>query len=206
MDRRKFIAGAGIALTTTIAGCSSEGSNNNDGNAAKKATDTTTSSSDSSSESKDTTTTTTTSSQGAELKLAFGETAKLDNGVTATVESIELKDSFETDGFENEPKEGKQFAFVKVTAKNTGDKPQWLPIPMDMSAIVNGDQISSYMYTGGDAYQISGSKSQPGISEEGYVVYEVPADASKDDIKIQWYKEGFSESGKYTINVQWSAE
>lgn len=202
MNRRKFLGVIGSGSTLALAGCASGGETSPDDNAAKKATNTP----DNPDNTKTTKQTTTTTSQDTQLKLALGEVAKLDTGVHATVESIEMRDSFESSGFEQTPADGMQFAFVKVTAENKGEEAQWLPAPMDMTALVDGDQISDFMYTGSDAFEIESSKSQPGVSEEGYIVYEVPEGTSSEDVQIQWYKEGFSETGgEFTIDVRWNA-
>lgn len=206
MNRRKFLLTAGSLSTVAIAGCTSEGDSSDNG--AQKATSTDGKNTDKQSKkTTETTTTTTTTSQDTQLKLAFGETAKLENGVHVTVHGLEFKDSYETDGWEQKPKDGMVFLFVKATAENKGEKAQYLPSPMDITAIVGGDQLSDYMYSGKDAYTLDSGKSQPGISEEGYIVYEVPSGTSEGDVEIQWYQETVNDDFEdVTIDVRWSSK
>ncbi len=133
-----------------------------------------------------------------QVVLAYGETARLSNGVEVTVHGLSFEDSF---GDFTDP-DG-QFALLHVEATNGGDEAERFPRDRDFVLLHDGQQFDSTFVTEMDDYdEFDGGEVQPGVTREGYVVFDVPDDLAEDDLDAVWYDDFLGTN----IDVRWTAD
>lgn len=102
------------------------------------------------------------------------------------VQSIELTEqyTYEDHNGETRPKDapdGKQWAFAELRAENTADKIAELPTKFDMLLLADNRQYEYEIITDREgAYE--GGDVQPGVVEEGWLGFEIPADVTADSL------------------------
>lgn len=137
--------------------------------------------------------------------LGFGEEYVSPDGMAFTVDSIEFFDSYTWSGssgntYEEQAPAGKKWAKVYVVAENKGSEQAYSPFASDVSIIADNSQYDN-TYISNDEGEYEHSEIAPGIVREGWIVYELPEDLSKDDFRVQWADDNFE--GSWT--VYWTA-
>lgn len=121
--------------------------------------------------------------------ISLGESVEYDDLKVTVTDCISM-DSYESEYYGTEyPEEGAKFIWICVKAENIGKQEKWLPGCDEFSLLYIDSLIS---FEGG----ILGSPSSvnkegydsesvmPGISREGWILYEIPKDAKAEDILI----------------------
>ena len=143
----------------------------------------------------------TTPSQLQKAELSLGESVIVNNISFAVVE-YEFADSF-IDGFNRtrSPKEGAKFLWLYVKATNIGEVAQYIPEDHDVFILYKGTEIIYYTGWGSkeremyaQAIGLAFGKIYPDVSEEGWIIYEVPKgiDLSQAKVRVEFpSKEGY---------------
>lgn len=202
----KEIATILVVLLITLAGCTGD-------------VETTTTTKDAGADQRETTTTEATStpepttattaadadtgsSESNSGSLSFGETHTMKNGMAVTVELLEFRDSY-YDGYSDyDAPPGKKWLFVELTAENTGESPAYGPSDYDVKALAGNTQYNPDIYIGEEYEAYEWAELQPGITEEGVIVYAVDEDVALDDLEIVWSEQYYTVNGD--ANVRWS--
>jgi len=149
-------------------------------------------------------------------ELSLGDSVIVNNISFAVVE-YEFADSF-IDEFNQtqSSNEGAKFLWLYVKATNIGDVAQYIPENHDVSILYKGTEITRYKVGGYHylkskeremyAYALVGGfeKIYPDVSEEGWIIYEVPKniDMSQAKIRVEFPpKEGYYGQGE---TMTWS--
>ncbi|WP_435159070.1 DUF4352 domain-containing protein [Haladaptatus sp. DFWS20] len=134
--------------------------------------------------------------------LSFGETHMMTNGMKITVDDLRFEESY-YDGYSDyDAPPGEKWLFVTVTAENTGNEPAYGPNDFSVKAIADNTQYNPDLYIGEEFEAYEWAELQPGITEEGVVIYAVDDDVSIDDIEIVWYEQYYTFDDD--ANVRWS--
>jgi hypothetical protein len=129
------------------------------------------------------------------------------NDISFVVVKYEFADRF-IDEYNNTnlPNEGAKFLWLYVKATNIGEVAQYIPESYDVSILYKGTEITRYRVGGRFyleskeremyAYELMGGfgKIYPDVSEEGWIIYEVPKniDMSQAKIRVEFSpKEGY---------------
>ena len=128
-------------------------------------------------------------------ELSLGDSVIVNN-ISFAVVAFEFADSF-IDEFNRtqSPNEGAKFLWLHVKAMNIGEVAQYIPENYDVSILYKGTEItkgrSGYPYLKSKeretyAYTIAGGfgKIYPDVSEEGWIIYEVPKNIDMSQAKI----------------------
>ena len=129
-------------------------------------------------------------------ELSLGDSVIINNISFAVVE-YEFADSFMDDSNRTQSsKEGAKFLLLYVKATNIGDVAQYIPGNHDVSILYKGTEITHYKvywyyYLKSEkrelyAYTLIGGfeKIYPDVSEEGWILYEVPKNIDMSQAKI----------------------
>ncbi|MFB6188590.1 MAG: hypothetical protein ABEI57_01785 [Halapricum sp.] len=137
---------------------------------------------------------------------SVGETFTTPHGLAVTVQEVQFGDVLKTkavfgDGFsENRLGENKKWAFVKVSSTNTNTKSQPLAgssqfdvvsskldsePPIEIPSALATEPAEFRGSVSGTTYNPTSSYAK-GESVEGWIVFEVPASLSRDELKIYW--------------------
>lgn len=129
-------------------------------------------------------------------ELSLGDSVIV-NDISFVVVKYEFADSF-VDEFNStqSPKEGANFLWLYVKAMNVGEVAQSIPQNYDVSILYKDTEITRYTRWGFEeremyAYAIAGfGKIYPDVSEEGWIIYEVPKgiDISQAKISVEFEK------------------
>ena len=198
VDRRRFLTIFGATGAAALAGCaggetddddegSSGGSSDDGGNNAA--------SSDENGDEEEIPT--------GDVELDLGETYEAPNAIEMTVNDFWFQESYtyeDWDGSNSEeyPDDGNQWLFVDVTVLNGANESQFIPTPRDVNVLI-GNQQYDFEWTGtlSDATDLpdeyEGGEVEAGIERSGIIMYEVPADATEDDVVVSWSDEEFGE-------------
>ena len=140
-------------------------------------------------------TATPTPSQKTELSL--GDSGIV-NDISFAVVEYEFADSFlEVVNQTKSPKEGAKFLWLYVKATNIGEVAQYIPDQSSVSILYKGIEITYYTNRGFEeremytyAFRLGFGKIYPGVSEEGWIIYEVPKgiDISQAKICVEFEK------------------
>lgn len=232
MQRRKFVelvvAGAG---TVGIAGCSESGgggdSGGNDGGEAadgmsgqdgapeddtddggEESTDDGTESTDGQEGDSTDTGGTFVDETSEQVTLAYGETARVSNGVQATVSQGTVYDQMGDEA----PAERDRFLVVPVTAENTSDEARTIPGEIYTWEVLFGNQqvgnVFNTLALEAEGYQsIEGGEVQAGVQREGVLLFEINDSVEASDVDVLW-QDSFLVAGELdgSIDVRWSAD
>ena len=123
-------------------------------------------------------------------------------GVRVSISGYEFANSYEHEyRGQVTPDEGATFLWIHVYAENVGEVEKYLPNAQIFRLLYKGYEISGHtpgsvkareMYWAGSVY--------PGVSREGWILYELPIAAQAHDIlvRFEWYR-GLGEESKYTL-------
>lgn len=141
-----------------------------------------------------------------QVQLAFGETARVENGVEVTAHGVSLEESA---GGE-EPRERDLFAFLQMEAVNTSEEEQRLPAATDPDLyLLYGDQqveptFRSAAFSDSEYQQYEGGDVQGGVRREGSILFEVD-EGFEGEIDFLWQDDYFvAENVDGSIDVRWS--
>ena len=209
MRRRTFLAVTG---TAAFAGCGSTEDGNGDGSEdTPNATD---EQNDPGGTGTDEGEGTTTEQQDAEyvnqadgqVELAFGETARVENGVEVTAHGISLEES---SGGED-PEERDLFAFLEIEAVNTSEAERRLPEATDPDLyLLYGDKqventFRSGAFSGSEYEQYEGGDVQGGVRRQASILFEVE-EGYEGEIDFLWQDSYFvAEDVDGEIDVRWT--
>ena len=139
-------------------------------------------------------------------EFSFGETFVAPNDVAVTVDRVELTDSYEWSGgsgstYTEEAPDGKQFAWVYLTAENRSGDTEFLPLDWDIYIRSGNRQYDAELVLR-DEGQYEGGQVGPGIVRDGWLNYEIPADLAVSDLSVVWHESGIFDEWTAT----WSGE
>jgi len=123
--------------------------------------------------------------------ISLGESVEYDGLKVSVIDCIAM-DSYESGYIEPVyPKEGAKFIWICVRAENIGKQEKWLPDCDDFSLLYIDSLISfeGSFFGSPSSVNKEGYTSEsvmPGVSREGWILYEVPKDAKAEDILIAW--------------------
>lgn len=123
--------------------------------------------------------------------ISLGESVEYDDLKVTVTDCISM-DSYESEYYGTEyPEEGAKFIWICVKAENMGKQEKWLPGCDDFSLLYIDSLISSEGGILGSPSSVNkeGYDSEsvmPGISREGWILYEIPKDAKAEDMLIAW--------------------
>lgn len=135
----------------------------------------------------------------------FGESITTPDNVTCVAKEVDLKSTYTYTNYNGEQAEeaagdGKQWAFLTFRAENTAGKPEFIPLESDISLLAGNSQYDT-KYIRKEEGRYEGGEVQAGIVREGWLAYEIPAELSKDDLKVA-YSETFVQGD---FAVYWSS-
>lgn len=141
-----------------------------------------------------------------QVELAFGEAARVENGVEVTAHGVSLEES---SGGE-EPEERDLFAFLEIEAVNTSEEERRLPAATDPDLyLLYGDQqvettFRSGAFSDSEYEQYEGGDVQGGVRREGSILFEVD-EGFEGEIDFLWQDDYFvAENVDGGIDVRWS--
>ena len=102
-----------------------------------------------------------------------------------TVHSYTYKSSYSDNYYTEEASYGNDFVFVFVSSKNKGSVKIDVPCPYDMKLIAGSKQYSYESFRGENKYRDSCGDIYPGITAEGYVVFEIPDGISEATVMVK---------------------
>lgn len=119
-------------------------------------------------------------------QLAFGGTYTTPAGVQLTVQNVGLTEQYTYTDYDGEtrPQDAppeKQWAFVDLQAENTADTVSALPTKYDMVLLADNRQYEFATITDKEG-EYEGGDVQPGVVEEGWLGFEIPAEVSTDSV------------------------
>lgn len=134
--------------------------------------------------------------------IQIGEEYTTPDNKDIRVESVEFKDyytyeeSYTGEEKIEEPESGK-YVLVYLTTQNKAEIPQELPYKFDFKLVGGSKQYESTVFVGEpidiqpyDSREDYGdSEVQPGVKLEGYMIFNVDENLSKDDISVIWDKD-----------------
>ena len=118
--------------------------------------------------------------------LSFGETAVLENGyMTFTVDRFEKRDTY----MGTLPPRGASFLFVYAKAKNIGEVAHYVPRIYDIDLLYK-DTVMRYRTVPKESLRVESiydlEEIYPGVTEEGWIIYEVPKEMDISQAKIRY--------------------
>ena len=126
-----------------------------------------------------------------EKALPLGEWATV-AGVTVSVADYEFASSYEKEYYPYQvaPEEGAKFLWIHVSAENVGDVEKGLPHAYFFELLYKGSETYGFapaLVKGRKTYDAESV--YPGVSREGWILYELPIAAEADEIvvRLQWY-------------------
>ncbi|AHG05186.1 hypothetical protein HALDL1_05370 [Halobacterium sp. DL1] len=143
-----------------------------------------------------------------QVSLAYGETARVSNGVEVTVSEGTLYDQMG----DQVPQNRDQFLVVPVGAANTSDEPQTIPDQTDSWEVLFADQqvanvfrIGALQAEGYTAFE--GGDVQGGVRREGVLLFEVDSGIAASDVDVLW-QDSLWVTGNLDgdADVRWSAD
>lgn len=137
-------------------------------------------------------------------QLSIGEAYTTPWDTQLVVQGIELTEQYTYEDYSGETRpedapEGKQWAFVNLRAENTADKMAELPTRFDMLLLADNRQYE-YEVIGNREGAYEGGDVQPGVVEEGWLAFVLPADVTADSLAFV-YNEVTTEG---ELAVRWS--
>lgn len=136
-----------------------------------------------------------------EKALPLGEWATT-AGVTVSVAHYEFASSYEEEYVgQVAPEGGAKFLWIHVSAENVGEVEKGLPHAYFFSLLYKGNEIYGFtpaLLKGRKTYDAESV--YPGVSREGWILYELPIAAEADEIvvRLQRYR-GPAEESEYTF-------
>ena len=141
-------------------------------------------------------------------ELSLGESVVVGN-ISFTVVKYEFTDSYEArypkEKYTHRPPEGAKYLWVYVKAKNVGELAYYIPGNYGVDLLYKGEEI---MYTSPNWFYekemyYGGTKIYPDITEEGWILYEVPKgiETSQAKICVEFYPKAGYGRGK---TMTWS--
>lgn len=131
-----------------------------------------------------------TGSQQNTENLALGSAVTY-KGIKFSVFGYELADTYQyaNSDYELDVEEGNQFLYLYVNATNVGNEEQYIPFSGDIDLISGSNQYSQEYIVPKDPrglgqYEGTFNKIYPGISEAGYVLFEIPKDLDVKNTKV----------------------
>lgn len=134
--------------------------------------------------------------QIGEKALTLGGMATME-GVRVSINSYEFASSYEDEYWgQVAPEQGATFLWVHVYAENAEEVERSLPSSYRFRLLYKGDEIqyhTTWYVTGRELY--SGGSVYPGVSREGWILYELPDAAQAHDIVVQleWHHRAWVE-------------
>lgn len=122
-------------------------------------------------------------------QISLGEAVEYE-GLKVSVTNCEFSDSYQSDWGTEYPKEGARYIWIYVKAENLSKQEKHLPYRDDFYLLYVDSLISEGWgmenpYPVSDIIKTYSSESvMPGISREGWILFEVPKDAKAGDILI----------------------
>lgn len=143
-----------------------------------------------------------------QVTLAYGETARVSNGVQATVSQRTVYDQMG----DEEPAERDRFLVVPVTAENTSDEARTIPGEIHTWEVLFGNQqvgnVFNTLALEAEGYQsIEGGEVQAGVQREGVLLFEIHDSVEASEVDVLW-QDSFLVAGELdgSIDVRWSAD
>ena len=147
-------------------------------------------------------------------ELSLGDSVIV-NDISFVVIKYEFADRF-IDEYNNTniPNEGAKFLWLYAKVTNIGEVAQYIPESYDVSILYKGTEITRYRVGGRFyleskeremyAYELMGGfgKIYPDVSEEGWIIYEVPKNIDMSQAKIR--VEFPPKEGKYGQGETWT--
>ncbi len=101
------------------------------------------------------------------------------------------------------PKSGYKFLFLKVRAKNVGERSKYSPTIDEIVVVARGNQYEADFMAGypKDMKEYEAKDLLPGVSEEGWLRFEVPEDINATEITVVADLSGWGEK-----LVRWKLE
>ena len=197
VDRRRFLTIFGATGAAALAGCAGGEADDEDGSSGGSNDDggSTSGSSDNGGDAEEDIPT-------GDVELGLGETYEAPNAIEMTVNDFWFQESFTYEGFSGEdeeyPDDGNQWMYVDVTVLNGADESQFIPYPDDINVLIGNQQYDSVwsarMMDATDLPdEYEGGEVEAGIERSGIIMYEVPEDATEDDVVVSWSDEVFGE-------------
>jgi len=87
--------------------------------------------------------------------------------------------------YTEEASPGNKFVFLYVNSKNMGSSKIDVPSPYDMKLVVGDKQYSYVSYYGENSYRDSSGVIHPGVTAEGYVVFEIPEEYTQGKLIVE---------------------
>ena len=142
-------------------------------------------------------------------ELSLGESAIVD-GISFTVVKYEFTDSYEVsnplENYTHRPPEGAKYLWVYVKAQNVGELAYYTPGDFGVDLLYKGGEIMrtspAWFYEKKMYY--GGTKIYPSVSEEGWILYEVPKgiEISQAKICVEFHpKEGYGRGETMTWSL-----
>ena len=191
IDRRRFLTILGATGAAALAGCAGGEADDEDGSSGgSNDGGSTSASSDDGGDDDDIPT--------GDVELGLGETYEAPNAIEMTVNDFWFQESYTYEGFSGEdeeyPDDGNQWMFVDVTVLNGSDESEFIPFPDDINVLIGNQQYDSvWSARMNDATDLpdeyEGGEVEAGIERSGIIMYEVPADATEDDVVVSWSDE-----------------
>ena len=123
-------------------------------------------------------------------RLDVGEAHVSEPGLEITITNIELQDTYsvESRDREYEADEEEQFVFIDLEITNIGDEEQRPPAAIRFDLLYEEEEYSTaYVFKDEGEYDpdVDG-RLEPGETESGWIAYEVPDTAEREEIIIQY--------------------
>jgi hypothetical protein len=126
-------------------------------------------------------------------KMRIGEEHTTSNQIGITVESVEVVDYYRYNSYTGgerikEPDSG-QYVFASVRTQNKGELPRSLPEYPNFQLVGGAGQYQplTLLYELADREkEYEGGEVQPGVVREGYVLFKVSEDVTRDNLSVLW--------------------